>query len=102
MTTMNVALEVLPSLGVDYLLIVVKYLLRSSVSFNNWPMVTIILLSSIYCPTSSLTSKEMGASDTSRCSIEDGNPTHLVDQNGFGTIIISCCTSYIFSSFCDS
>ncbi len=102
MTTVNVALEVLPSLIVDYLLIVVKYVLRSNVSSNNWPMVIIILLSNIYCPTSSLTSREIGIGDTSRCSIEDGNPAHLMDQNGSRTIATSCCTSCIFSSFCDS
>lgn len=83
---MNVALEVLPSLRVDYLLASVKYVLKSSASLNNWPMVTIILLSSICCPTSSLISREMGVGDTSRCSIEDGNPAHSVDQNGFGIV----------------
>jgi len=90
----NVALEILPSLGINYLIIVVKYVLRSNASFNNWPMVTIILLFNIYCPTSSLTSREIGAGDTFGCSIEDGNPAHLVDQNGSETIATSCCTSF--------
>jgi hypothetical protein len=95
---MNVALKVLPSLGVYYLLIVVKYVLRSNANFNNWPMVTIILLSIMYCPTSSLTFREMGVGVTFGCSIEDGNPTHSVGQNGFVTIVTSCIIPLRFSS----
>jgi hypothetical protein len=96
------ALEVLLSLGVNCLLNVVKYVLRLGDSFNNWPMVMIILLSNIYCPTSSSTFKEMGASSASRCSIIDDNLAHLVDQDGYGILPTSCYTSCIFSSFCNS
>ncbi len=73
-TTMIVHLEVIPSLGANYLLIVVKYILKSCVSFNNWPMATIILLSNICCPISSLTSKAIRASNIFGCSMADGNP----------------------------
>jgi hypothetical protein len=90
------------SLGVDCLLTIIKYILRLDVNFNNWPMVTIILLYIICCPTSSLTSREMGVGSTFGCSIVDGNPAHSVDQDGSRTITTSCYASCIFSSFCNS
>jgi len=99
---MIVALEILPSLGVDYLLIAIKYVLRSGVSLNDWPMVMIILLFNICCPTSFPASKKMGVSGTSRCSTEDGKLTHSMDQDGFRIVATSYCTSCIFSSFCNS
>ncbi len=86
---MIVALEVLPSLT-NCLLVVVMYVLRLGVSFNNLLVVTIILLFDIRCPTSSLTPEKMGASNTSRCSITDGNPAHSMDQGGFETIATFC------------
>jgi hypothetical protein len=57
---MNVALEVVFSLGADYLLAAVRYLLRSSVSFNNWPIVTVILLSNSVVPLLFLFPKQLG------------------------------------------
>ncbi len=59
-STMNVALEVVFSLGADYLLAAVRYLLRSSVSFNNWPIVTVILLSNSVVPLLFLFPKQLG------------------------------------------
>jgi hypothetical protein len=50
-TIVIVALEVVPSFRTDYLLVVVKYVLRLGANFNNWPMVIVILLSNIRCPT---------------------------------------------------
>ncbi len=102
MTIVIVALELVPLFETDYLLVVVKYVLRLGASFNNWPMVTIILLSNICCPILFFTSKAIGASSTSGCSMVDGNPVHSMDQDGSRIVATSYCTFGICSSFCNS
>ncbi len=96
------ALEVLSSLWANCLLVVIKYVLKSRASFNNWPMVMIILLSSICCPISFVTFKIIGVSSTFGCSTTDGNLVHLMDQDGSRAVVTSYGGSYNFSSFYNS
>jgi hypothetical protein len=69
---------------------------------NNTKLVIVILLSNIYRPISSLIFEVIGTSNILGCSIIDTDPTLLVDQDEFGTIVTSCCNFWDYFSFCNS
>jgi hypothetical protein len=79
-----------------------KYVLKSITSFNNWPMVMIILLSSICCLVCFVAFKIIGVGSTFGYSTTDGNLAHLVDQDGSKAVVTSYGGSYDFSSFYNS